>query len=272
MKNNHIELEFKLSTFDGPIDLLYKLIEKEKISILDINLVDLADQYINFIEVAEKDVDLDKLAEYHTYITYFTKIKTKAILKLATDKPIEDNDENKEELLEQLFKYEQYKKCADSLNIKQKQRLNLIDKDSESYKEYKNNTIFNSELESIDPFNLMEIFESLSTSYAIEESKLDVEHDFFHKKIQINALSITNVMEDIINHFQQKNLTEDDFFNCFKCAFNNDISKLNFCYFYLALLILIKHQIIKVKHDDNNFPLYLLFLKENISNIKNHKE
>ena len=57
------QLQYKLSAFEGPLDLLLTLISKNKIDIYDIPIVEITDQYLEYIHQMERDV-LDIMSEF----------------------------------------------------------------------------------------------------------------------------------------------------------------------------------------------------------------
>ena len=58
-----MDLEFKLEAFEGPLDLLLHLIEKNKVDIYDIPIVEITDQYLEYVAKMPKD-DLDLASEF----------------------------------------------------------------------------------------------------------------------------------------------------------------------------------------------------------------
>ena len=58
-----MELEVKLQVFEGPLDLLLHLIEKNKVDIYDIPIVEITEQYLDYVSKMPKD-DLDLASEF----------------------------------------------------------------------------------------------------------------------------------------------------------------------------------------------------------------
>ena len=97
----------KLEAFEGPLDLLLHLIEKNKIDIYDIPIVEITNQYMEYIENMEKD-DLNVMSEFLVMAATLLDIKCRMLL------PKEETEEGEEEdpraeLVEQLLQYKMYK-------------------------------------------------------------------------------------------------------------------------------------------------------------------
>src|SRR5512147_3265515 len=77
-----MSLNFKMEKFEGPLDLLLQLIEQEKLSISEISLSKIADQYLESLgQVAEKDPD--ELADFLVVAAKLLLIKSRELLPSA---------------------------------------------------------------------------------------------------------------------------------------------------------------------------------------------
>ena len=80
----------KLEVFEGPLDLLLHLIEKNKIDIYDIPIVEITDQYMEYIHAMERE-DLGVMSEFMVMAATLLDIKCKMLL------PKEVNEEGEEQ-------------------------------------------------------------------------------------------------------------------------------------------------------------------------------
>ncbi len=97
----------KLDAFDGPLDLLLHLIEKNKIDIFDIPIVEITSQYMEIISnMEEKDMDI--MSEFLVMAATLLKIKSKMLLPAKKDEEGEEIDP-RAELVERLLEYKTYK-------------------------------------------------------------------------------------------------------------------------------------------------------------------
>ena len=94
----------QLKVYEGPLDLLYDMISKQKIDIKDISIIDITKQYINYITALEK-MDLEIASEFITMASKLLEIKSRYLLYKQ-----KDNNEVEAPRLELMEKLEEYKK------------------------------------------------------------------------------------------------------------------------------------------------------------------
>ena len=104
------QLTYRLDQFEGPLDLLLTLISKNKVSITDIPIALICDQYMEYIEEAQK-MDLDIASEFIVMASELMLIKSRMIL------PHEEGTENdpRREIADALLLYQQAKLAAKEL-------------------------------------------------------------------------------------------------------------------------------------------------------------
>ena len=110
-------LSVKLEAFEGPLDLLLHLIEKNKIDIYDIPIVDITDQYLAYIKQMQ-DEDMNIMSEFLVMAATLIDIKCRMLL------PAEVNEEGEEEdpraeLVQKLLEYKMYKYMSMELRDRQ---------------------------------------------------------------------------------------------------------------------------------------------------------
>ncbi len=101
---------FKLEVFDGPLDLLLFLISKNKVSIYDIPIALILEQYMEYIEDLKK-MDLEVSSEFIEMAANLMYIKSKMLL----PKPPEDEEDPRELLARSLLEYKRYKEILEPL-------------------------------------------------------------------------------------------------------------------------------------------------------------
>ena len=101
----------KTENFEGPLDLLCHLIDKNKMDIYDINLSEITDQYIEYIKQMEK-MNLDVTSEFLVMSSTLLFLKSKHLL----PKNQEDEEEiTEEELIRRIIEYKKYKEITKTL-------------------------------------------------------------------------------------------------------------------------------------------------------------
>lgn len=104
--------KIRLEQFEGPLDLLMKLIEQEKLDITRVSLAQVTDQYLEYIDSAH-DVSLAHMADFLTIASRLILIKSKALLPLLEF--TEEEEEEIRDLEQSLLLYKKYKDAAVAL-------------------------------------------------------------------------------------------------------------------------------------------------------------
>jgi len=105
-------VNFKLETFEGPLDLLLHLISKNKVSICDIPIAKILDQYLEYIHTWQA-MNFDFAGEFIVMASELMLIKSKMLLPKVEDDNVEDP---REALAKALIEYKKAKECAQMLD------------------------------------------------------------------------------------------------------------------------------------------------------------
>ena len=100
----------KEQLFEGPLDLLLDLIEKEKLDITDIALAQVADQFISYLEGSKEDITPGYLSSFILVAGKLILIKSKAILPMLELE--KEEEEDIEELKLRLREYQRFKEIS----------------------------------------------------------------------------------------------------------------------------------------------------------------
>lgn len=106
-------LEVYLESFEGPLDLLLYLIRKNNLDILDIPMVELTEQYMQYVEKM-KAIKLELAADYLLMSAVLIEIKSRMLLPKPVE--IEEEDDPRAELVRRLMEYEAIKLAARNLD------------------------------------------------------------------------------------------------------------------------------------------------------------
>lgn len=221
----------KLQVFEGPLDLLLHLIDKNKVNIYDIPIVQITKQYLEYIKQMERQ-DLNIMSEFLVMAATLIDIKSKMLL------PKEINEEGEEvdprqELVEKLIEYKMYKYMAFELKNRQ------IDAGKALYKpptipaeveEFSEPVNINELLDGITLSKLHGIFKSIIKK---QENKIDPIRSKFGK-IEKEEVSLTDKIEFVREYaFENKKFS-------FKGLLEAQCSKMEVIVTFLAILELMK--------------------------------
>lgn len=121
-----MEYKFKAQEFEGPLDLLLHLIKQENIDIFEINIADITDQYLKYIEKMEK-LNLNVDSEYLVLASELIELKSRELL--PHDEVEDDYEEDpKEQLINRLIEYQKYKEISQELKSFESERKELFGK------------------------------------------------------------------------------------------------------------------------------------------------
>ena len=115
-------IPIKLEVFEGPLDLLMHLIEKNKIDIYDIPIVEITDQYMEYIHAMERE-DLGIMSEFMVMAATLLDITCRMLLPKEVNEDGEEEDP-RAELVEKLLEYKMYKFMSYELKDKMDEAAN----------------------------------------------------------------------------------------------------------------------------------------------------
>lgn len=107
-------LEVILEAFEGPLDLLLYLIRRQNLDILDIDVSDITEQYMQYVELMDA-LQFELAAEYLLMAAMLAEIKSRMLLpRQVADE--EDEEDPRAQLIRRLQEYERFKKAAEDID------------------------------------------------------------------------------------------------------------------------------------------------------------
>ena len=141
----------KLEVFEGPLDLLLHLIDKNKIDIYDIPIVEITNQYMEYIRNMQRE-DLNIMSECLVMAATLLDIKCRMLLPKEVNEEGEEEDP-RQELVEQLLQYKMYKYISYELKEREMDSDMVL---------YKGPTIPEEVKEYVEPVNLDKLLGDLT--------------------------------------------------------------------------------------------------------------
>ena len=121
------QINYRLDSFEGPLDLLLMLIQKNKVDIMDIPIADITDQFIEIIE-SDENAGLDETGEFLVMASQLLYIKSKMLL----PKPeVEEEEDPRADLAQRLLEYKKYKEASEELRKNEFSTWHMIFRESE---------------------------------------------------------------------------------------------------------------------------------------------
>ena len=107
-------LEVILEAFEGPLDLLLYLIRRQNLDILDIDVSDITEQYMRYVELMDA-MQFELAAEYLLMAAMLAEIKSRMLLPRSKEEDEEEEDP-RANLIRRLQEYERFKKAAEDID------------------------------------------------------------------------------------------------------------------------------------------------------------
>ncbi len=231
----------KLEVFDGPLDLLLHLIEKNKIDIFDIPIVEITEQYMEIISHMETK-DMDIMSDFLVMAATLLKIKSKMLL------PVEINEEGEEvdprdELVERLLEYKTYKYASFELKDLQLDASKLLFKKPtipDSVAGYKEEVNISELLSDVTLVKLQKIF------HAVMKKQIDKVDPIRSNFGQIKKEAVS--LEDRIIYIEEYAMLHKTF--RFRDMLEKNAGKTNVIVTFLGILELMKVGKLKVVQEN----------------------
>lgn len=229
-------LELWLDAFEGPFDLLLYLIRKNHFDILDIPLSEIARQYMSYVDVLKKD-RFELASDYLVMAAWLAEIKSRLLLpKHPTVEEEEEGTDPRQELMERLQLYAQYKEAA--------QALQLLPR-------------FEEEIFPITP-----VLPELIVNEALPEVHIDqltaalkrLLKDQAHYTQHVITTEVLSVQERMVNILD---CLSDVAFISFEKVLNLKEGKLGVVVSFMAILELTKQQMVEIVQDDAYGTIHL---------------
>ncbi len=243
-----MDLEFKLPVFEGPLDLLLHLIEKNKVDIYDIPIVEITNQYMDYVRRMDKE-DLDSASEFLVMAATLIDIKCRMLMPQKNNEDEEEIDP-RNELVEKLIEYKKCKYEAEELRDLQVYGLQSLYRGSFLPKEvekYVPKPDLNSMLCGVDLEKLNEVF--LQVLKRQEDRKDSARSGFSH--IEVEEVSLPEKIQHVSDTLKRRKSCS------FKQILSEGSDKMDVIVSFLAILELMKDGRIRARQENTFDEIYI---------------
>jgi segregation and condensation protein A len=217
---------FRLEGFEGPLDLLFHLIQKNELDIFNIPIALITEQYLEYLQLM-KVLNLDIAGEYLLMASTLLHIKSKMLLPKSSVGEEEEEEDPRAELVRRLLEYQRYKQAAGEL-----EKRPMLDRDvfirldpEESGDDPEEERI------EINLFDLLEAFRQV-----LERVKRETVHE-----VILEHLSVEDKIQEILTLLQRENRSL-----AFHRLFPEQVSRRVVVITLLAILELVKMKRIRI--------------------------
>lgn len=185
----------KLKNFEGPFDLLVYLIESSEMSIYDIKVSEITDQYIKYVE-AIKETSINDIGDFMVLVSELIEIKSQMLLPVHNkDGQQEMKEDPRSQLVEKLIEYKRFKAVSKLLEDKFEKNLHIYSKPKEDLEIYTKEPEENLILDMDKFIKAFELF--LHRKKKVE----DVKH--YYERVERQKISVESKIRDINKKFQE---------------------------------------------------------------------
>lgn len=234
------QLEIKLQVFEGPLDLLLHLIDKNKINIYDIPIVSITEQYLQYLKTMTQ-WNMDIMSEFLIMAATLIHIKAKMLLPKEEKEELEEEDP-RAELVRRLLEYKMYQYAAEQLKELQVDASRVLFKPPTIPKEvmvYEEPVCLKQLLDGITLQKLHEIFQDLMKK---REDKVDPIRSKFGT-IEKEEVSVDDKMKEIREQIRGLSKIR------FRTLLEVQASKVQVVVTFLAILELMKIGVLIVRQE-----------------------
>ncbi len=230
-----------INDFEGPLDLLLHLIRTSKMDIYEVNITDIIEEYLKYINEMQ-DLNIDVASEYLVMAAELIHLKSKMLINLEDEEPESDDEysiNSEEELKQRLIEYEKYKKSTDEFRKLEENRQEYLTRAPENISIYSKDIKYNMDLS----------IEDLINAFLEYRKRLDKEKPL-ETKITRKELSVKERISHIRNLLKTKKKLE--FTELFE-SFTKEYVVVTF----LSILNMSKNNEIKLSQKDNFSPIMI---------------
>jgi segregation and condensation protein A len=217
---------FRLEGFEGPLDLLFHLIQKNELDIFNIPIALITEQYLEYLQLM-KVLNLDIAGEYLLLASTLLHIKSKMLLPKSSVGEEEEEEDPRAELVRRLLEYQRYKQAAGEL-----EKRPMLDRDVFIRLDpEKSGDDLEEERIEINLFDLLEAFRQV-----LERVKRESVHE-----VILEHLSVEDKIQEILTLLQRENRSL-----AFHRLFPEQVSRRVVVITLLAILELVKMKRIRI--------------------------
>ncbi len=194
MKN---QLILKIEDYEGPIHLLLEMFKTNKLEITLLNIDEILDQYLDFINSLNRN-EILIAANYLDLAAEIVVYKSKKILDIDNEEEEEIEVLDKEELISKILEYKSYKEVTKDIEVLKEQRSLYLSRDDSSIAEYLEETlepISTNKFEGVVEKLFAKIFQENSNDEKVIIKKDLSIKEYINELEQINSIEITSFLD-----------------------------------------------------------------------------
>lgn len=226
----------ELEIFEGPLDLLLHLIKKNEVSITDIPIATITEQYMATLELMQS-LNLDVAGEFLVMAATLIHIKSRTLLPPGdNEEDDEEGSDSREQLMRQLLEYQRFKEAAEEL-----ERREILKRDVFARSPELPETTETVGFEEVSLFDLLAALRRVLERFPKED---------IHE-VTLERISLREKMKSLLEELHQKGRIVFQYF------FENAATRLEIVVAFLAMLELVRIRAIRISQEGRTSPIVL---------------
>jgi segregation and condensation protein A len=231
-----VSTKVQLEIFEGPLDLLLHLIKKNEVSITDIPIATITEQYLATLELMQS-LNLDVAGEFLVMAATLIHIKSRTLLPAGEEEEDEDEEgDPREELVRRLLEYQRFKEAADELEQREILKRDVFVRPAEAPEETEP-----LEFERISLFDLISALRNVLERFTEEGVH----------EVTLEKISVREKMNLLLDHLRQRGRV------IFQSFFEEASSRMEVVVTFLAMLELVKIRAIRIWQEERVGPIVI---------------
>ena len=226
----------QLEIFEGPLDLLLHLIKKNELSIADIPIATITEQYLSTLELMQ-GLNLDVAGEFLVMAATLIHIKSRMLLPPGENEDEEEEEgDPREELIRRLLEYQRFKEAAEELERRELLSRDVFVRRSEAPEE--------AETVGFESLSLFDLLSALR--HVLERFPEERIHE-----VTLDTISVREKMSFLLDELRRRGKV------IFQSLFETATSRLEVVVTFLAMLELVKIRAIRVWQEERIGPVVI---------------
>jgi segregation and condensation protein A len=243
--------KIKLDIFEGPFDLLVYLIESARMSVYDIQVSEITNQYIRYIEDI-KTLDVNVATEFMVLAAELIEIKSKMLLpRMKADGESILEEDPRTELVQRILEYKRFKAAAELLELQEEQSLRVFEKPKEDL------IPFTREADEILNLDLNQFVKVFHLFLQKKKRMEDIKRNY--SKVERQKISVESRIEYIKDMFRSKEKKKLNF----KDLLKPESSRYEVVLTFASMLEMIRQRVVSVRQNVNFGEIYLSLYEKN---------
>ncbi|MCV3728203.1 segregation/condensation protein A [Ureaplasma miroungigenitalium] len=261
--NTNKRLYLQLESYDGPLDVLVELVRMGRKSIQELDIVELANQYQKYVDAnIERLEDFDTISDYLFYASHLLRLKILSLLPNPSLLERQKLEEDREDLIQRLIEYSNYKKAAHFLQDCYQWRAKMHDIPQKNYDDFIDENAQYKPLPDQMPVSLLKtLMDQVILEYELANTTVDL-------SFKNPDYKVYDVMINLVNYLKNQPSYTGNLFDFFMVQPKINKNRRFLVTSLLVILTLIYKEKLSLKTNEiDQIEVVIIDLDPNLNNL-----